>query len=54
MIQGRELIFLLDKDRFVANNKVRMKLYPKDEEKDQLFKYEKQGIYLPQSPYILG
>ena len=30
MIEGRELIFLLDKDRFFANNKVRMKIYPKD------------------------
>ena len=33
MIEGREMIFLLDKDRFVANNRVRMKIYPKDEEK---------------------
>jgi lipopolysaccharide export system protein LptA len=33
MIEGRELIYLLDKDRFVANQKVRMKLYQKDEEK---------------------
>ena len=32
MIEGREMIFLLDKDRFVANNRVRMKIYPKDEE----------------------
>ena len=31
MIEGREMIFLLDKDRFVANNRVRMKIYPKDE-----------------------
>ena len=30
MIEGRELIFLLDKDRFIANNRVRMKIYPKD------------------------
>ena len=30
MIEGREMIFLLDKDRFVANNRVRMKIYPKD------------------------
>ena len=30
MIEGREMIFLLDKDRFVANNRVRMKFYPKD------------------------
>ena len=32
MIEGRELIFLLDKDRFFANKKVRMKIYPKDKE----------------------
>ena len=32
MIEGREMLFLLDKDRFVANNRVRMKIYPKDEE----------------------
>ena len=31
MIEGREMIFLLDKDRFVANNMVRIKIYPKDE-----------------------
>ena len=30
MIEGRELIFLLDKDRFIANNRVRMKIYPKE------------------------
>lgn len=29
IIEGREMIFLLDKDRFVANNRVRMKIYPK-------------------------
>ena len=32
MIEGRELIFLLDKDRFFANKRVRMKIYPKDKE----------------------
>lgn len=32
MIEGREMIFLLDKDRFVANDRVRMKIYPKDKE----------------------
>jgi lipopolysaccharide export system protein LptA len=32
MIEGREMIFLLDKDRFVVNERVRMKIYPKDEE----------------------
>lgn len=39
MIEGREMIFLLDKDRFVANDRVRMKIYPKDEDK----KDEKKG-----------
>jgi lipopolysaccharide export system protein LptA len=33
MIEGREMIFLLEKDRFVVNERVRMKLYPKDEKK---------------------
>ena len=33
MIEGREMIFLLDKDRFVANDRVRMKIYPKDKKK---------------------
>ena len=32
MIEGREMIFLLEKDRFVVNDRVRMKIYPKDEE----------------------
>ncbi len=32
MIEGREMIFLLDKDRFVVNERVHMKIYPKDEE----------------------
>lgn len=32
MIEGREMIFLLEKDRFVVNERVRMKLYPKDDE----------------------
>lgn len=32
MIEGREMIFLLDKDRFVVNQRVRMKIYPKDDE----------------------
>lgn len=30
MIEGREMIFLLEKDRFVVNERVRMKIYPKD------------------------
>ena len=32
MIEGREMIFLLEKDRFVVNQRVRMKIYPKDDE----------------------
>jgi len=32
MVEGRELIFLLEKDRFLANNRVRVKIYPKDKE----------------------
>ena len=32
MIEGREMIFLLEKDRFVVNERVRMKIYPKDDE----------------------
>ena len=31
IIEGREMIFLLDKDRFVVNERVRMKIYPKDD-----------------------
>ncbi len=31
MIEGREMIFLLDKDRFVVNERVRMRIYPKDQ-----------------------
>lgn len=33
IIEGREMIFLLDKDRFVVNNRVRMKIYPRDKSK---------------------
>ena len=40
MIEGRELIFLLEKDRFFANKKVRMKIYPKDK-KDKSRKNKK-------------
>lgn len=32
MIEGREMIFLLDKDRFVVNDRIRAILHPKDEE----------------------
>ena len=30
IIEGKEMIFLLDKDRFVVNERVRMKFYPKN------------------------
>ena len=45
MIEGRELIFLLDKDRFFANKRVRMKIYPKDKEdkKGKKDKKDKKG-----------
>ncbi len=33
MIEAREMIFLLDKDRFIGNKRVRMKMYQKDEKK---------------------
>jgi lipopolysaccharide transport protein LptA len=33
IIQGKEMIFLLDTDRFVVNNRVRMKLFPEKKEK---------------------
>ena len=29
IIEGKEMIFLLEQDRFVVNNRVRMKLFPK-------------------------
>ncbi len=32
IIEGREMIFLLDKDRFVVNQRVRMKLFPKSKD----------------------
>ena len=45
MIEGRELIFLLDKDRFFANKRVRMKIYPKDKKgkKGKKDKKDKKG-----------
>jgi lipopolysaccharide transport protein LptA len=33
IIQGKEMIFLLEKDRFVVNNRVRMKLFPEKKPK---------------------
>ncbi len=32
IIEGREMIFLLEKDRFVVNHRVRMKLFPKSKD----------------------
>lgn len=34
IIEGREMIFLLDKDRFVVNNRVRMKIFPKGKKEE--------------------
>jgi lipopolysaccharide export system protein LptA len=31
IIEGREMIFLLDKDRFVVNDRVKMKFYPQND-----------------------
>jgi len=31
VVEGKEMIFLLDADRFVVNDRVRMKIYPKKE-----------------------
>ena len=42
MIEGREMIFLLDKDRFVVNERVRMKMYPKDKEEKKPEKKKSQ------------
>jgi lipopolysaccharide export system protein LptA len=33
IIEGKEMIFLLDKDRFVVNERVHMKIYPKKNQK---------------------
>ena len=33
IIEGREMIFLLEQDRFVVNQRVRMKLFPKKKQK---------------------
>ena len=44
MIEGREMIFLLEKDRFVVNERVRMKMYPKDKEEKKPQKKKSQLI----------
>ncbi|MBI4389879.1 MAG: hypothetical protein HY580_06835 [Nitrospinae bacterium] len=35
MIEGKEMIFLLDKDRFLVNERVKMKFYPKEEKTER-------------------
>lgn len=47
MIEGRELIFLMEEDRFIANQGVRMKIYPKDEKKDPKKKSQLTGESQP-------
>ena len=54
MIEGRELIFLLDKDRFFANKRVRMKIYPKDkkgkkDKKDKKDKVDSKSFFKDKS-----
>jgi lipopolysaccharide export system protein LptA len=33
IIKGREMIFLIEKDRFMVNGRVRTKIFPKSDEK---------------------
>jgi hypothetical protein len=32
MIEGKEMIFLLEQDKFLVNDEVKMKFYPKDKD----------------------
>lgn len=41
VIEGREMIFLLNSDRFVVNERVRMKIYPKEKSPGQSEKKSK-------------
>ena len=55
MIEGRELIFLLDKDRFFANKRVRMKIFPKDkkgkkDKEDKKDKVDSKSFFKDKSP----
>ena len=51
MVEGREMIFLLEKDRFVVNERVRMKIFPKDDnEKKPAKKKSKLTDNKPSSP----
>ncbi|PIQ98862.1 MAG: hypothetical protein COV66_13240 [Nitrospinae bacterium CG11_big_fil_rev_8_21_14_0_20_45_15] len=49
IIEGREMIFLLDKDRFVVNQRVRMKLFPKSKD-DQKKPERVSSFVLPHPP----
>lgn len=42
IIEGREMIFLIDKDRFVVNERVRVKLFPKEKDKEKKKKEKKK------------
>ncbi len=50
MVEGREMIFLLEKDRFVVNERVRMRLYSKDEKKAPKKKSDPTDKNKPSSP----
>ena len=50
MIEGREMIFLLEKDRFVVNERVRMKMYPKDKEAKKPEKKKKSKLINKNQP----
>ena len=50
MIEGREMIFLLEKDRFVVNERVRMKMYPKEEKKPEKKKSQLTNKNQPSFP----
>ena len=48
-IEGREMIFLLEKDRFIVNERVRMKLFPKKDEDKKKPVSEKKFNSIPES-----
>jgi lipopolysaccharide export system protein LptA len=43
IIEGKEMIFLLDQDRFVVNKRVRMKLFPKKKQTQARTNDDKEG-----------
>ena len=49
IIEGREMIFLLEKDRFIVNERVRMKLFPKEDEDKKKPVSEKKFDSIPGS-----